>query len=84
MDQESKSAILREVIRKFAAGGKDITTDDWRDFVEAQNDALHTGPEIGQSVPDFVLPDQHGQNRRLSDLMGRKGLLLVFSRSADW
>jgi len=84
MDQKIKSAILHDIIRKFAAGGKDITSDDWRDFVEAQNDDPHTGPEIGEPVPDFALPDQHGVNRTLNDLMGPKGLLLVFSRSADW
>jgi hypothetical protein len=70
MDQQSKTAVLHNVIRKFASGGKDITSDEWRDFVEAQNDAPHTGPEIGQKVPDFTLPDQYGESRTLSDLMG--------------
>ena len=45
---------------------------------------IRTGPEIGQKVPDFTLTDQHGQNRSLNELMGPNGLLLVFSRSADW
>jgi hypothetical protein len=30
------------------------------------------------------LPDQHGRRRALAELMGSNGLLLVFSRSADW
>jgi hypothetical protein len=84
MDQNIKAAILHDVIRKFAAGGKDITPDDWREFVEAQNDGYRTGPKIGEKVPDFTLPDQHGKSWGLGDLMGSNGLLLVFSRSADW
>jgi hypothetical protein len=84
MDQKTKTAVLHEVIRKYAAGGGDITSDDWRQFVEAQNDGYRTGPEIGEKVPDFTLPDQHGKRWTLAELMGSNGLLLVFSRSADW
>ena len=84
MEQKTKAAILHDIIRKFAAGGKEITAHDWRAFVEAQNDVYQTGLEIGTKVPDFTLPDQHGRNRSLADLMGSNGLLLVFSRSADW
>jgi cytochrome oxidase Cu insertion factor (SCO1/SenC/PrrC family) len=42
------------------------------------------GPQIGERVPDFTLTDQHGQPRTLASLMGAKGLMLVFYRSADW
>ena len=84
MDQKTKAAVLHEIIRKFAAGGKDITPGAWREFVEAQNDGYRTGPEIGEKVPDFTLTDQHGKSRALAELMGKNGLLLVFSRSADW
>lgn len=42
------------------------------------------GPQVGQSVPDFTLTDQHGQPRTLASLMGRAGVMLVFFRSADW
>jgi peroxiredoxin len=48
----------------------------------AQLDAL--GPQIGERAPDFTLPDQHGQPRRLSSMLGPNGALLVFFRSADW
>ena len=84
MDQNIKAAILHDVIGKYAAGGKDIAPDAWREFVEAQNDGYRTGPEIGDKVPDFTLPDQHGKSWALADLMGSNGLLVVFSRSADW
>jgi hypothetical protein len=42
------------------------------------------GPQIGARVPDFTLLDQKGQSRTLASLMGPKGLMLVFFRSADW
>ena len=42
------------------------------------------GPQIGERVPDFSLVDQFGEMRDLESLMGPNGLMLVFSRSADW
>jgi peroxiredoxin len=45
----------------------------------------HTlGPRIGERVPDFTLTDQQGRSHALTSLMGPKGLMLVFFRSADW
>jgi peroxiredoxin len=42
------------------------------------------GPQVGSAVPDFTLRDQYGKMRTLTSLMGPKGLMLVFYRSADW
>ncbi len=42
------------------------------------------GPQVGDAVPDFSLTDQTGADRDLASLMGPNGLMLVFSRSADW
>ena len=84
MDAQTKAFVLHDMIRRFSVGGGDITTSDWLDFVEAQNDGYRTGPAIGEKVPDFSLTDQHGKSWTLRELMGPKGLLLVFSRSADW
>jgi peroxiredoxin len=39
---------------------------------------------VGSKVPDFALEDQNGRRLTLHDLMGPKGMLLVFTRSADW
>jgi hypothetical protein len=50
----------------------------------AQNDAVRSGPKLGEKVPDFELPDQEGHEQSLQRLMGTSGLLLVFVRSADW
>ena len=84
MEAAKKADILHRVIRKMGTGGKDIQTSEWVEFVEAQNDGFRTGPEVGAKIPDFTLPDQSGRNRSLHDLTGPNGLLLVFSRSADW
>jgi hypothetical protein len=84
METDSKSSILHSIVRKMRTGGADITTNDWLDFVEAQNDGFKTGPDIGERVPAFMLSDQGGRMRKLEDLTGPNGLLLVFSRSAGW
>ena len=47
-------------------------------------DVQNLGPQVGTPVPDFTLLDQKGQSRTLASLMGPKGLMLVFFRSADW
>ena len=47
-------------------------------------DLSKVGPKIGERVPDFSLPDQTGATRTLQSIMGPKGAMLVFFRSADW
>jgi hypothetical protein len=47
-------------------------------------DVEKLGPQVGATAPDFSLPDQHGATRSLKSLMGPKGAILVFFRSADW
>jgi hypothetical protein len=84
MEAQAKTRILHDIVRKMGAGGAGITTEGWLDFVEAQNDGFKTGPEIGDKIPDFTLPDQHGAMRSPGNLSGPNGLLLVFSRSAGW
>jgi len=42
------------------------------------------GPQVGATVPDFDLTDHTGHRQSLQTLMGPKGLVLVFFRSADW
>jgi peroxiredoxin len=42
------------------------------------------GPQVGQAAPDFTLTDQTGRTWSRAQLMGPSGLMLVFSRSADW
>lgn len=40
--------------------------------------------DVGVRVPLLAAQDQSGTRRELADLVGRKGLLLVLVRSADW
>ncbi len=82
MDMKTKSAILLGTMQKIGRG--QLKAEDWQAFADAQNDGYRTGPEIGERIVDFVLPDQHGRTWPLRDLMGPNGLLLVFTRSADW
>jgi len=83
LDTTRKNKVLMEVPKAFGTGQK-IDPADWKDFVRAQNDEVKTGPAIGEHVSDFGLADQNGRQWALKDLMGPNGLLLVFTRSADW
>lgn len=42
------------------------------------------GPQPGARVPEFSAVDQDGRVHTLKSLLGPKGAMLVFSRSADW
>jgi len=42
------------------------------------------GIDTGKPAPDFHLLDQFGKQHSLASLMGPKGLVLLFFRSADW
>jgi len=42
------------------------------------------GIAVGNSAPSFQAQDQRGKQHTLSSLMGSKGLVLLFFRSADW
>ena len=47
-------------------------------------DVSKLGPQVGERVPDFNLKDQNGKSWTLPSIMGPKGAMLVFFRSADW
>jgi hypothetical protein len=48
-------------------------------------DALDKGLKVGQTVPlDMTAPDQNADTRSLKSLIGRSGLILLFTRSLDW
>ena len=50
----------------------------------AKIDVSKLGPQVGEHVPDFSLKDQNGKTWTLQSIMGPKGAMLVFYRSADW
>ena len=46
--------------------------------------AREYGPPIGSKMPAFRLHDQDGKQHSLASLLGPKGAVVVFFRSADW
>lgn len=68
------SALLLSMTFVFACGS-----------VSAQSfQSISVGPEIGAKVSELNVVDNSGVNKRLNDLRGQKGLVIVFFRSADW
>jgi len=47
-------------------------------------DVSKLGPQVGERVPSFSLRAQDGTTQTLQSIMGPKGAMLVFIRSADW
>jgi hypothetical protein len=47
-------------------------------------DVSKLGSLLGERVPEFTLKDQNGKPWTLQSIMGPKGAMLVFYRSADW
>ncbi len=47
-------------------------------------DVAKLGPQVGQLVPDFSLKDQNGKTWTRQSILGPRGAMLVFFRSADW
>lgn len=43
-----------------------------------------SGPKVGTRIEDFSLPDQHGKDQKLSDLLVEGPIALVVLRSAGW
>jgi len=82
-DLAEKAAAMRE-FRQLRDAGLPVPEEVRTRHVWATNDGYATGPDPGQKIPEFALPDQFGSVRRLNDLAGPAGLFLVFHRSADW
>ena len=82
-DLEWKTSIMRE-FATLRAAGRPVPPELYATFVNATNDEYATGPNVGQSIPAFSLPDQNGVAQSLARLIGTNGLVLVFHRSADW
>ena len=51
---------------------------------DPQENDFPTGPDIGQPVPDFTLPDQTGRLVNLAAYRGQGRALILFYRSASW
>jgi len=78
----NNAELIDSILHQMGSGKVDPA--DFQRFIALQNQDARTGPEIGSKVPDFSLPDQNGRVRSLGELIGPQGMLLVFTRSADW
>ena len=47
-------------------------------------DVASLGPQVGERIPEFAIPDQNGTVQTLESIMGEEGAMIVFHRSADW
>ena len=47
-------------------------------------DVSALGPQVGELIPAFSLPDQNGTMQTLESIMGERGALVLFHRSANW
>ncbi len=70
----------------LAVGLVDMARDDGSDAIQSRTpiEVASLGPQIGERVPDFSLPDQNGRVRTLESILGPNGAMLLFHRSADW
>lgn len=49
------------------------------------HDALDKGPKVGAAIPQpFQAVDQNGKAQDFGSLVGKRGLVLLFSRSLGW
>lgn len=80
----AEKAVIMQEFRRLRASGQPVPPELYKKHLWATNDGYTTGPEPGERIPQFELPDQFGEARSLANLAGSNGLLLVFHRSADW
>jgi cytochrome oxidase Cu insertion factor (SCO1/SenC/PrrC family) len=73
---------MLSVVTLFAVAG--AVTQAQSSAPGAKIDVSKLGPQVGERVPDFSLKDQNGNTQTLQSIMGPKGAMLVFIRSADW
>lgn len=55
-----------------------------QDLEPSKIDVSALGPQVGDIVPEFSLPDQNGEIWTRESIMGPSGAMLVFIRSAEW
>lgn len=55
-----------------------------QDLQPSEINVAELGPQVGELVPEFSLPDQYGEVWTRESIMGPRGAMLVFVRSADW
>jgi len=72
------------VVSLAAVGGPLLRARQEASPPRTKIDLSKLGPQVGEQVPDFSLKDQNGATQTRQSIMGPKGAMLVFIRSADW
>ena len=80
MNQQCRTATLGGLLAALLFGFSTLATAQERQAI----DITALGPQVGDTVPDFSLPDQNGQIQTRESIMGPNGAILLFHRSADW
>ena len=80
MNQRIRTAALTTILATLLSGISRSTVAQFRTPI----DVAALGPQVGERVPDFSLPDQNGQIQTLDSIRGPNGTMLLFHRSADW
>jgi hypothetical protein len=80
MNQQTGTAALSGLLAALLLGFSTLATAQERQAI----DISALGPQIGDTVPDFSLPDQNGQLQTRESILGPNGAILLFHRSADW
>ena len=87
MSKQGRRAVLgiAVAIMVLGAGWRGMQS---RTPIDAQSrtaiEVASLGPQVGEQVPGFSLPDQNGQVQTLESILGPNGAMLLFHRSADW
>ena len=89
MNQQGKRATLGIVLAVMVLGvgwGAMQSRTPIDDATQGRTpiDVASLGPQVGERVPAFSLPDQNGRVQTLNSILGPKGAILLFHRSADW
>ena len=80
MNQQIRAATLGGLFAAQLIGFSTLATAQERQAI----DLSALGPQVGDTVPDFSLPDQFGQLQTRESILGPNGAILLFHRSADW
>jgi hypothetical protein len=80
MNQQYRTVTLGGLVATLLLGFSTLAVAQERQAI----DITALGPQVGDTVPDFSLPDQNGQIQTRESIMGPNGVILLFHRSADW
>lgn len=76
--------VARPILASVLLLAVGLSAQESTSMVASKIDVSKRGPQVGEPVPDFSLRDQNGRMQTLQSIIGAKGAMLVFVRSADW